>query len=297
MPALEPPASPMTPRPDPSPAPGALHDINLHSGEFTMAVEDLRVRGRGLDFVWARRYRSRTGGNTAQGNGWDFSYNLWFERAGLDVVVHDGNGRADRLSPRGGGRLGARGLAREGELRTDGSLLVTFADQGTWAFRPPGGAAGGRIETVADRNGNALRFAYDLAGRLVTITDTLGRAVQVTYDGTGRIAAVTDFSGRSVRYAYYTASDTLGGPGDLRTVTTPAVVGTGHNDFPQGKTTTYTYARSQPYPELDHNLLTAVDPLGRTWLRNDYGTTPTALDFDRVVGQTRGNPDETIRCT
>src|SRR5687767_1519130 len=127
-PALAPVASPMVPSLEPGSAPGALYDVNLHSGELTFAVVDLRVRGRGLDLVWARRYRSRSGANTAQGNGWDFSYNLWFERVGRTVIVHDGNGRADLLQRDAAGRLGARGLPYEGALRSDGSLVVTFAD-------------------------------------------------------------------------------------------------------------------------------------------------------------------------
>ncbi len=46
-------------------------NVYLHSGEFFASTVDLRIPGRGLDFVWARKYRSRNGPNQAQGNGWD----------------------------------------------------------------------------------------------------------------------------------------------------------------------------------------------------------------------------------
>ena len=46
------------------------------TGELLLQEEDLVVPGRGLDFVWARTYRSRTGTNTAMGQGWSHSYDI-----------------------------------------------------------------------------------------------------------------------------------------------------------------------------------------------------------------------------
>jgi hypothetical protein len=70
--------------------------IYFFSGEFYDSVEDLRIRGRGLAFVWARKYRSKIGPKSAQGNGWDFSYNVFISAAGDDILLCDGNSRADR---------------------------------------------------------------------------------------------------------------------------------------------------------------------------------------------------------
>ena len=67
----------------------------LFSGEFYEEVEDLRIPGRGLDFIWSRKYRSKIGPNTVQGNGWDFSYNISLIPAGADLIVCDGNSRRD----------------------------------------------------------------------------------------------------------------------------------------------------------------------------------------------------------
>ena len=49
----------------------------LHSGEYVTSAVDLRVGGRGLDFVWARKYRSRYGHDQSLGHGWDHSYNIF----------------------------------------------------------------------------------------------------------------------------------------------------------------------------------------------------------------------------
>ena len=63
------------------------------------SVVDLHIPGRGLDFTWARTYRSRTGSNTAAGNGWDFSCNVFVEQYGAALFVHDGAGRRDLYRP------------------------------------------------------------------------------------------------------------------------------------------------------------------------------------------------------
>ncbi len=56
--------------------------VYLFSGELYQSVVDLRIRGRGPDFAWARKYRSRLGPNVGLGNGWDFSYNIEIFEAG-----------------------------------------------------------------------------------------------------------------------------------------------------------------------------------------------------------------------
>ncbi len=50
----------------------SVEGVQPFSGEFRTTRADLVIPGRGLDFVWASTYRSRTGSNTAMGNGWGF---------------------------------------------------------------------------------------------------------------------------------------------------------------------------------------------------------------------------------
>jgi len=270
--------------------------FHLASGEVRLQVEDLRIPGVGLDFVWARKYRSRLGPASGLGHGWDYSYDLWFEPADGGVRVHDGNTRRDLYSSRPDGTFVAHELFREGQFEADGRFTLRFADGGRWVFRPLSGSAAGRIESIVDRNDNHIDFAYGSDGRLASIADTLGRAIAVSWTG-DRIASITDFAGRTVSYSYYADADPGGSAGDLRSATSPAVLGTPHgNDFPAGKTTTYTYSEGFADERLNHNLLSVTDPLGRSWLWNEYAPT-TAEDellFDRVVRQRLGSPDATI---
>jgi YD repeat-containing protein len=288
------PAEPsMQPSCDRKSEPGGM---SWSTGELTHAEIDLKIPGRGLDFIWARKYRSRSGPLTEQGTGWDYSYDLRIEQESGGVVVHDGNTRRDLYALQPDGKYGAREFFREGEFELGGTFTLTFADSGTWSFRAlDGSPAAGRIASISDRNGNTMLFAYDAQGRLTTITDTLQRNVSVAYDGTGHILSVTDFAGRAVHYAYYAAGDAGGSAGDLKSATTPAVVGTPNgNDCPAGKTTVYTYSRGFADERLNHNLLSITDASGRTWLTNVYSTAlnESALEFDRVVAQTWGDPGD-----
>ncbi len=296
------------PQEPPVPPPGAPTDegsceerppepalVHLGTGEFHLRVEDLRIAGRGLDFRWTRTYRSRADTDAGLGRGWDWSYDIWIEAQGPQIAVHDGNGRRDLFQPRPDGTYAADGFFQQGSWNTDGSFTLLFADGGAWRFhRLDGTARAGRIESSTDRNGNALAFAYDSLGRLMRVTDTLGRDVTIARDSAGRISSVCDFAGRCVSYAYYTAADTGGSPGDLRSATSPIVTGTPNgNDYPSGKTTFYGYSRGQADERLNHNLLWIRDPRGQTWISNAYAATtdPGALDFDRLERQVLSGSD------
>lgn len=279
--------------------PRGIPNVYLHSGELHLREVDLVVPGRGLDFEWVRTYRSRLGSDTPQGHGWTSSYDVSIAMVGTEVAVMDGSGRTDlyeRLPD--GVTYAANQFFREGQFLPDGSFELRFSDGGTWTFfRLDGTPIAGKLSTITDRNGNQLGFDYDGLGRLELIVDTLGRQYEVAYDGNGRIASLTDFLGRQVVYQYYSNGDAGGGAGDLKSARSPIVTGTPNgNDFPAGKTKTYTYSKGFADERLNHNLLTVTDPKGQTWMQNEYAGQqhPGQLSFDRVVRTTRGNTGESF---
>ena len=126
-------------------------------------------------------------------------------------------------------------------------------------------------------------------GRLAVITDTLGRDIVFSYrSDSGHIDTVTDFHGRSVRYYY---DDNF----DLIAARSPIVSGTPNgNDFTNGKFTFFTYSSGfdeTTDPRLkhaNHNLLTATDAYGYTYLVNTYVNDPDSYQFDRIIVQQYG---------
>jgi YD repeat-containing protein len=265
-----------------------LRAVNPSTGEFQVEETDFVIPGRGLDFVWTRTYCSRTGTNTAQGQGWDFSYNVKLsQQPDGTVEICMGNGRCDTFYPNG-----TNGWSRDeyfvqvDDLNGDGMPDVLFADTGKWLFRPFNAAdpASGKLGSIVDRNGNTIALSYDLSGRLTTIVDTLGRTNTVTYNPAGLVQSVTDFTGRIVSYQY-------DGNGNLTACISPAVTGTPNgNDFAGGKTNRYTYSSGFLDERLNHNLTTCIDGKGQTSLRINYqtNTDPDSIDFDAVASLQRG---------
>lgn len=270
-------------------------NANLFSGEVVENAVDLRVKGRGLDVIWARRYGSRNPRNTAMGNGWDFSYNINIhdDLGPSMITLHDGDAREDIYLQTGPSTWVNDEFARELRQNGDLSYTLAFSDGGTWHFLPiDGSPQSGKCNSIADRNGNTIFLFYDGLGRLAQLMDTVGRPYQIIYDGSGYLQAFTDYTGRSVMYEHYGAADPGGNLGDLKSVTTPAVFGTPTcNDFPLGKTTSYTYSKGLAPLERNGNLLTITDPKGQVFLTNTYSTSinPSSLDYDRVTRQVWGS--------
>ena len=272
--------------------------IYLFSGELYQSVTDLRIKGRGFDFRWRRKYRSKIGPDMLQGNGWDFSYNIFIRQQDENIVLCDGNSREDTYRPHASGVWWHPGFFRNLKRNKDETFTLEFEDKRQWNFLPfDERPEAGKISSIVDRNGNRMSFAYDSLGRLATVTDTLDRAINIGYDGDGYIGAVTDFAGRQVSYTYYNINSSGGSTGDLRSVRSPVVLDTPTgNNFPEGKVTFYTYTRDTGDDRLDHNLLTVMDPKGQVYLQNEYypTTDPKDFNYDRVKRQTWGDDGDVI---
>lgn len=269
------------------------------SGEINLTHVDLQIDCPvGPDFVIARTHRSR---HDAAGSpfdtAWDFSCNISVAMDGADVVVNDGSGRSDKFFNQPNGTFRRAEFFREGSLSAS-TFTLTFADKGRWVFRPLDAAtAPGKIAQSIDRNGNTMTYAYNGTGQLTTVTDALNRAVQFAYNGSGQLTGVTDFAGRTVTYAYYGAAEPGGSEGDLKSMTSPAVTGTPNgNDFPLGKTITYTYTKGFADERLNHNLTGVIDNTGVQVQTIAYTTelNPTHFDFDRAVSVALGANTATV---
>lgn len=268
--------------------------LSAATGELLCEETDLLIPGRGLDIVWTRTYRSRTGPNTTQGHGWDFSYNVSLtQHSDGTVEICMGNGRCDTFYPNG-----TNGWARDEyfvevrDLDGDGMPDVLFADGGKWLFNPATGVPGsGRLSHIVDRNGNTISLQYNAQDRCETIVDTLGRTIAIAYNTAGQIASLTDFAGRVVRYEYDSN-------GDLTACVSPAVIGTPNgNDFPEGKTNRYFYSSGFADERLNHNLVVCVDARDQARFQVQYHPTddPASLDFDAVASVRRGIDKKDIR--
>lgn len=124
--------------------------LYMFSGEYYEAAEDFQIPGRGVDFVWARKYRSQVGPTTEMGNGWDYAYNIRMEADGDNRVLFDGNTRGDTYEPRSDGSWTRNEFFQKLHVNDDDTYTLTFDDGGVWNFNPlDGSPEEGKISSTA----------------------------------------------------------------------------------------------------------------------------------------------------
>ena len=269
--------------------------VNTATGSYLSEVTDLSYPGRGLGFAFTRTYNSADPSTGVLGPGWTHSYAVRLEtNPDASVTFIDEGGAQLTFSPDGSGGFTAP-VGSGDALTPDGSggHELRRRDQVVYAFD-----AGGKLTSLADRNGNALSFGYT-SGLLTAMTDTVGRQIALTYtnglltdisgpqslavsygyDPNGRLASVTDVRGETWAYAYDAA-------GRLETIVDPNTHTVVTNTYgPNGRvseqvdargyhstyawdaatgTSTFTDARGAEWVDVYHDnvLVSQTDPLG-----------------------------------
>jgi RHS repeat-associated protein len=271
-------------------APGLLGN----SGEMSSESTDLAIRGRGLDFVLHRTYRSQTIGAGPFGPGWDFNYN---ERIRVlpngDVDYYDGSGRRETFKKQQDGTLKApTGMFVTLERVSSGWVMID-AHHMTTRFDDLG-----RLTSIADSvkdskdTGNEITFFYDAKSRLVRAHDTTDRDIlfERREQGCGEISKIIDFDNREFLYEYDDKNR-------LVSVKTPAVetvlsIGNQLSTQLEPLETRYTYdsasgSLAQVLGQRD-NLTSVSDPKRQDWLKVNYGDAHGNQRKNDVTSQTWG---------
>lgn len=179
---------------------GTLQDpVNTYSGNYTHAMTDLALPGRGLAIAVTRTYNSvRSAIDGPLGPGWSHPYGaaLRLDPDGTVTFISE-DGSAIPFRPDGaGGYAGDPGVLSRLAPVTGGGFTLTRRDGLRYAFD-----AAGRLTSETDRNGNTLAFTYTGID-LTAITNSAGRTLTLTVDAAHRITALGDPLGRSVTYRY-----------------------------------------------------------------------------------------------
>lgn len=250
---------------------GHSNGTYLHSGESFAHSVDMEIPSRGFNWRFERKYRSGITYDTPLGHNWSFNYDQHLVEATAgnigsinpgfgtlaigDVIRVDGGSRADiyHRNPDGTYQL-LPGYYTRLVKRPDGTFAEydSHGNEADYSTLDPNSEA--VLTSLRDRQDNRMRFEYDAQNRLERVIDTLGRPIEYFYDAGNRLDHITDFANRTLRFQY-------DANGDLIASTTPAVTGTPNgNDFPNGKTTRYTYSSGFGDPKLNHNLISIIAP-------------------------------------
>ena len=243
--------------------------VNTATGNYYYQRQDLKIRGRGLNFAFKRYYNSQDTSTGPLGSGWNHNYNInLVENSDSTVKIRWGDGKTTTFTPDG-----------VGGFTPQFGVFDTLLDNGdeTYTFRKKNQTSynfdvNGKLTSINDRNGNEISLAYtgiDLTG----VMDSSGRQIDFTYDVNGLLIKIIDPIGRTVLFSYNTTGDLISATDTI------------------GNVTTYTY-------DLDHQLLTLVDPKGNTVASNIYDNQRRVISQnDAKNGQTTLVYDDVNRKT
>ncbi len=242
--------------------------VNVVTGNMYHPERDLSIPGRGgLPIVFERSYNSRIPQDGPLGFGWTHSFNHYLKFYGVEgglakVSWVDGTGN-EKFFATTNHRRG--NVAVNATLTNPGGVFVTFQRLAngtyqireknglTYLFESLNGTTGGgqkaKLQSIADRNGNALTMTYTGAD-LTRVKDSLNRALTFTCTG-GHITQIQDFSGRIFQYGY-------DGAGNLTSYKNPLAVSSPATQPP----VTYTYYAAEDGVNVNHAMKSYQLPRG-----------------------------------
>lgn len=262
--------------------------VTLFSGQFVHREVDLRIKGRGFDFVFSRTYKNQVIYSGPLGANWDHNYNLWLrvEDGGVRVarstgMLHEDTFVRDEVNgsfkiPDGTFTTLTFEICLIGSMEL-GSRYVLETSAGTrYIYREMESDTGlYKVEFIVDRFGNTMQFSYDHELRLESVVDTLGKEISFFYDEFGRVITLKD-NERQLQYCYDHNNDLV-----RVILPTPA-------DDETPPMICYEYTSSDiPFPLL-HNLTTIIDAEGHHYLENQYGIDQGQLNYNKVIWQRVG---------
>lgn len=177
--------------------------VNVANGNLFEQVADYGLTTRGPSIVFERTYNSLALVDGPLGPGWRHRYQVTLKDNGNSVMVQEGSGLTLTFAQRGAAYVSPAGyqltLTKDAQgyvLRTKKGMESRFDSQGV-------------LQSMADRNQNAIQFRYE-GDRLLQVTDRSGRGITLNYDGRGRVTGLEDFTGRRVSYEYDSAGHLAG---------------------------------------------------------------------------------------
>jgi RHS repeat-associated protein len=193
---------------------GENESVSCQTGDYSQTQTDFSIGGRGVGLVLSRTYNSQAaveGIKGPFGYGWSssFSDHLVGEPTTHSVKLVQAGGSTITFAQGSGEEFTAPAWTQDTLSGTESAgYTLTLPNQTKYKF-----TGGGRLESVADRNGNATTLSYNGSGNLEIITDPAGRKIKLAYSSEGLVESAEDPMKHVVKYTYES--------GNLATVTQP----------------------------------------------------------------------------
>lgn len=176
--------------------------VDCATGNLTETQTDFAIGGRGVGLDLTRTYSAQAAAASSLGifgYGWTNSFGdkLTSEEAGAKQTLTEASGGTVTFTKSGAAYLAPSWSKDVLAGSTEAGFTLTLPSQTREKFN-----GSGRLESVADRNGNETTLAYNGSGKLETITDPTGRKITLTYNAEGLVEKAKDPMSHEVKYAY-----------------------------------------------------------------------------------------------
>ncbi|MEX2137833.1 MAG: DUF6531 domain-containing protein, partial [Pirellulales bacterium] len=169
----------------------AQASANLNPIRYLAGSVDASVPALGIPLSFSRVFGQSIASRYTDGplgRGWAHNWHVRADVLSNGDIILRGPGGADRYFTR----------QRDGSLKpaagdfsslafVGGAYQLTETDQTIWRFRPDG-----KLDFMADPNGNRVSLTYDAEGQLVTLTHSTGAQLRLEYNAAGRIARLVN---------------------------------------------------------------------------------------------------------
>ncbi len=201
--------------------PGGIQ-VNSFTGNLFYQRSDLSIPGRGVSIDISFFYNSgQTTVDNGYGNGWSFSYNMYYYFDASDVIIKKSDGSKDKYTWNGSSYEPPTGVFDVLEEYQSNKFRLTTKYGLKYFFDE---SSHKKLTKIEDPNGNAIAISYtngfpttvtDPTARSLTLTWTDDHLTQITnanvtpsrsitynYDANGNQVRVTDPIGNTVDYGY-----------------------------------------------------------------------------------------------
>lgn len=174
--------------------------VNIANGNMYINKTDISNPAPGIPSEFARTYNSVDRQIGPFGVGWTHSFNINLMPP-LDntsnAVIFEGTGRTLTFYQVGSGKFEPIAGEYSTLTKTADGFIWEKKGKTTYTFN-----AKGQLQSIRDKNNNAISLLYDDKGRLTTTIDAVGRMYTLSHDDKNHITSIKDPASRVFTYEY-----------------------------------------------------------------------------------------------
>ena len=171
--------------------------LDAFSGNYGKQYVDLGIANNNIDLNFTRTYNSKNKNEDILGAGWTFGFSSRVENIynQNSYIVYLPDGSIDVFNKQGSAFYSF--YSRNMFKIENNKYVLTFVNQTVYTY-----SINGKLESIADKYGNATLIIRDSNGTITSIKDAVNRVYLLQYNNENKLVKITDPIGRYVTYGY-----------------------------------------------------------------------------------------------